>query len=77
MHEISEQNDFTLAQQEWLKLRLGMYVCYSISNFYMSGSWSDGTLDPKGVNPSSFMPEQWAETARKAGMKYVIIVTMV
>ena len=63
----------TPAQQAWLNLRFGMLVVFGLNTFY-DLEWSDGTLDPAGFDPTKFAPDQWAQTAAEAGMKYMVVV---
>jgi len=63
----------TPAQRSWLDLRFGMFVCYNLNTFYGRG-WTDGTCSPAAVDPRRFAPEQWAEVARRGGMRYAVIV---
>ena len=61
-------------QQQMIKRRYGMFIHFGINTF--SGKeWSNGTLPPSLYNPSELNTDQWARTARDAGMQYVILIT--
>lgn len=49
-----------------------MFCHFGINTFY-GKEWSDGSLSPQGFNPTRFDAAQWVETARNAGMKYLIL----
>jgi alpha-L-fucosidase len=42
-------------------------------NTFTDVEWGDGTEDPRVFNPTGLDCRQWAETAKKAGMKGIII----
>lgn len=62
------------AQKAWMDLGFGMFIHFGINTYY-DKEWSDGTLDHSKVNPSKLNAEQWALTAKAAGMKYLVLVT--
>ncbi len=64
----------TPAQEEWLRLRFGLFIHFGINTFN-DAEWSDGTLDPMTFNPAKFDAEQWCRAAKDAGMKYILVVT--
>jgi alpha-L-fucosidase len=64
----------TPAQRRWMDLKFGMFIHFGINTFY-DVEWSDGTLDPQAFNPKQFDPDQWCQTARRAGMKFIVLVT--
>jgi alpha-L-fucosidase len=52
----------------------GMFIHFGINTF--SGKeWTDGTLKPEIYNPTQLDTDQWAKTAKDAGMRYVILIT--
>jgi len=51
-----------------------MFIHFGI-NTYSGKEWTDGTLDPKIYNPTKLDTDQWAKTAKDAGMTYVILIT--
>lgn len=59
-------------QQRMIDRSYGMFIHFGINTF--SGKeWTDGTLDPKIYNPTKLDTDQWAKTAKDAGMTYVIL----
>lgn len=60
------------AQKAWIDLRFGLFIHFGINTFYDT-EWSDGTLSPSAFNPTEFDPDQWCETARAAGMRFVLL----
>ncbi len=63
----------TAAQRAWMDLKFGMFIHFSLNTFY-NKEWSDGTLDPSAFNPKELDTDSWCETAKKAGMKYLVII---
>lgn len=61
------------AQQAWMDLKFGMFIHFGINTYY-DVEWSDGTLDPSKVNPTDLDTDEWCSTAKKAGMKYVVLI---
>ena len=62
----------TQQQMTWLRAEFGMFAHFGINTFY-GKEWSDGTLDPAGFNPAQLDARQWVDTARQAGMRYMIL----
>ncbi|MDR1706869.1 alpha-L-fucosidase [Dysgonomonas sp.] len=60
------------AQLEWQKMEYYMFVHFG-PNTFTNKEWGDGTEDPSIFNPSDVDCRQWVETAKKAGMKGIII----
>lgn len=55
-------------------LRFGMFVCWSLSTF--SGyEWTRGVTDPAYFKATGCDTDQWCETAKKAGMGYILFLT--
>lgn len=62
------------AQQKMLARGYGMFIHFGINTF--SGEeWTDGTLEPSLYNPKTLDTDQWAKTAKDAGMRYVILIS--
>ncbi|MBW7863318.1 MAG: alpha-L-fucosidase [Candidatus Hydrogenedentes bacterium] len=61
----------TPAQLEWQRMEFGMFCHFGINTFH-NMEWTDGTKDPQTFNPVEFDPAQWADTAKNAGMKYLV-----
>lgn len=60
--------------QELKGLRWGMFVCWSFSTF--SGKeWTPGVTDIALFHPTGCDTEQWAATAKQAGMGYILFLT--
>lgn len=64
----------TKYQLEQIQRKYGMFIHFSINTFH-DVEWSDGTLPPLSYNPTAVDADQWAKTAKDAGMKYIILVT--
>jgi alpha-L-fucosidase len=62
------------SQQAQINRKYGMFMHFGINTFN-NKEWSDGTLDPMSYNPPEIDAEQWVSSAKKAGMKYVILIT--
>ena len=50
-----------------------MFIHFGINTFN-DVEWSDGSLEPSSYAPTTIDAKQWITTAKKAGMKYVILV---
>lgn len=59
-------------QLAWQQAEFGLFCHFGINTFY-GKEWSNGSLSPTGFNPTAFDADQWAETARHAGMTYLIL----
>jgi alpha-L-fucosidase len=59
---------------ELKKLRFGMFICWSFSTF--SGTeWTRGVTDPAFFKATGCDVDQWAKTAKEAGMGYILFLT--
>jgi alpha-L-fucosidase len=55
-------------------LRFGMFICWSFSTF--SGKeWTPGVKDVSFFRATEVDVDQWARTAREAGMNYILFLT--
>lgn len=55
-------------------LRFGMFICWSLSTFSQR-EWTPGVKDiNKGFPAKTVDTDQWARTARDAGMKYILFL---
>ncbi len=61
----------TREQIEWQRSEFGLFCHFGINTFN-DKEWSDGTLSPQTFNPTDFNADQWAQTAKRCGMKYLI-----
>ena len=60
--------------KELRDLRFGMFVCWSFSTF--SGKeWTPGVKDIALFKPTGCDTDQWARTAKEAGMGYILFLT--
>jgi len=59
-------------QLAWQRMEYGMFCHFGINTFH-NEEWTDGTKDPKTFLPTEFNGRQWVETAKKAGMQYLIV----
>jgi alpha-L-fucosidase len=64
----------TKYQLEQIQRKYGMFIHFSINTFH-DVEWSDGTLPALSYNPTTIDADQWAKTAKEAGMNYIILVT--
>lgn len=61
----------THEQLQWQRNEFGMFCHFGINTFN-DQEWSDGKLSPQSFNPTEFDPDQWAQAAKRCGMKYLI-----
>ncbi|MDR1342535.1 MAG: alpha-L-fucosidase [Prevotellaceae bacterium] len=59
-------------QLKWQQLEYCMFVHFG-PNTFTDLEWGDGKEDPRVFNPTGLDCRQWAATAKKAGMKGIII----
>jgi len=70
----AEAVDMTRRAEELKNLRFGMFICWSFSTF--SGKeWTPGIKDVGFFNPGGCDTDQWAATAKEAGMGYILFLT--
>lgn len=62
----------TTDQVKWQQLEYYMFIHFG-PNTFTNVEWGDGKEDPKVFNPTDVDCNQWAETAKNAGMKGIII----
>ncbi len=62
------------AQQVQIARKYGMFIHFGINTFH-DEEWTDGSKPAESYNPTTIDADQWIETAKDAGMKYVILVT--
>ncbi len=67
---IQEKIPDEIRAQEMKDLRFGMFICWSFSTF--SGTeWTGQELPPEFFRATECHTDQWAKTAKEAGMKYI------
>jgi alpha-L-fucosidase len=59
---------------ELKNLKWGMFVCWSFSTF-SDKEWTPGIKEVSFFNPTGLDTDQWAATAREAGMGYILFLT--
>lgn len=62
-----------LHQQEQINRKYGMFVHFGINTFH-NEEWTDGSKPVSSYSPTTIDAKQWVETAKAAGMKYIILV---
>jgi alpha-L-fucosidase len=55
-------------------LRFGMFTCWSLSTF-SDREWTRDVTDVEFFSPGGFEPRQWCETAKAAGMGYLLLLS--
>lgn len=61
-------------QQRMIDRKYGMFIHYGINTFH-DEEWTDGTKSAGSYQPTALDTDNWARTARDAGMKYVIFTS--
>jgi alpha-L-fucosidase len=60
-------------QRDYVDLRFGMFIHFGVLTY--TGSWAEANLDISQFNPTELDPEQWADAAKAAGMKFGALTT--
>ncbi len=69
-----ERVDMVRRVEELKSLRWGMFICWSFSTF--SGKeWTPGVTDVSFFRATGCDTDQWARTAKEAGMGYILFLT--
>lgn len=61
-------------QKQQIKRKYGMFIHFGINTFH-DEEWTDGSKPVSSYAPTTIDAKQWVETAKLAGMKYIILVT--
>jgi len=70
----AETVDMAQRAEELKSLRWGMFICWSFSTF--SGKeWTPGVTDVNFFKATGCDTDQWARTAKEAGMGYILFLT--
>jgi alpha-L-fucosidase len=70
----AEPVDMTKRAEELKNLNWGMFICWSFSTF--SGKeWTPGVKDVAFFKAADVDTDQWARTAKEAGMGYILFLT--
>lgn len=62
------------AQQAQITRKYGMFCHFGINTF-ADQEWTDGTLPASSFAPTAVNADQWVETAKAAGMRYLLLTT--
>ncbi len=65
--------DIPARAKELKDLKWGMFVCWSFSTF-AEKEWTPGVKDVSFFRATSVDTDQWAKTAREAGMNYILFL---
>ena len=60
------------AKQAYMDMKYGMFIHFSMATF-QGQQWASPDCDPDMFNPSDLDCGQWADVAKKAGMKYMVL----
>jgi alpha-L-fucosidase len=71
--EVSAPKPLEDVQRAYVDLRFGMFLHFGILTY--TGSWSQPNLDITQFNPTKLNPEQWADAAVSAHMKFGVLTT--
>ncbi len=66
--------DISTAQRKQINRGYGMFIHFGVNTFNEI-EWSNGTLPATSYNPTNLDCDQWIQTAKEAGFRYVILVT--
>jgi len=74
VHATAEPVDLAQRAEELKALKWGMFICWSFSTF--SGKeWTPGVTDVSFFKATGCDTDQWARTAKEAGMGYILFLT--
>ena len=59
-------------QKKYVAQKYGMFLHFNMGTFQVK-QWADPGLDPNLFNPDSLDAGQWADAAKAAGMKYMVL----
>lgn len=71
-HNLIMSTDLDAARSRWQELGYGMFIHFGVNTFSGSG-WGDGKFPAQDFNPDQLDPNQWADIAAEAGMKYAVL----
>ncbi|HMA63145.1 MAG TPA: alpha-L-fucosidase [bacterium] len=60
------------AKQAYMDMKYGMFIHFSMAT-YEGQQWASPDCDPGMFNPSKLDCGQWADVAKQAGMKYMVL----
>jgi alpha-L-fucosidase len=66
--------DMTKRAEELKNLKWGMFICWSFSTF-SEKEWTPGVKDIAFFKATEVDTDQWAKTAKEAGMGYILFLT--
>lgn len=70
---VTEKTPDQIRAEEIRDMRFGMFICWSFSTF--SGTeWTGQELPPEFFRATKCNTDQWARTAKEAGMKYIYLL---
>jgi alpha-L-fucosidase len=72
LHEMMARPRPTRTQLAWQRDELAIFVHFGINTF-TDREWGDGTESPSLFNPAALDARQWAQAARRAGAKAIIL----
>ncbi|GHT87981.1 hypothetical protein FACS189474_2230 [Bacteroidia bacterium] len=61
-------------QQQQIDRKYGMFIHFGVNTF-QDEEWTDGSKPATSYQPATIDAKQWVQTAKNAGMKYIILVT--
>jgi len=70
----SESADMTKRADDLKNLHWGMFICWSFST-YSGKEWTPGVKDLSDFKATEVDTDQWARTAKDAGMGYILFLT--
>lgn len=70
----SPSKEPTELHKKMIARKYGMFIHFGINTFHDS-EWTDGTKPVSSYTPTTIDTDNWAKTAKDAGMKYVILIS--
>ena len=70
----AEPVDLAKRAEELKSLKWGMFICWSFSTF-SGNEWTQGVKDVSFFKATGCDTDQWARTAKEAGMGYILFLT--
>lgn len=70
--QVQTESALRKKQDEFLACKFGLFMHFNMGTF-VNREWATGYEDPLAFNPTKLNCEQWAKSAKAAGIKYAVL----